>query len=94
MVYSKYKFFRSDKIIAILLACIVLLSALGSLHMSSDWGDDFAAYMNEGFAIADGRFQEQVKLNAYMHPSPVGENVKGELVYVPISKRTLKKMIL
>jgi len=38
-------------VIAILAACAVTTGV-------PDWGDDFAGYMNEGMAIADGRFQE------------------------------------
>lgn len=51
-------------VIAILAACAVTTGV-------PDWGDDFAAYINEGMAIADGRFQEQAALNYFQHPTTI-----------------------
>ena len=73
---------RRDAVIAALLALVVLIAALGSLYPSCGWGDDFAAYINEGIAIADGTFHELARLNYIMHPSILPEGTNGELVYV------------
>lgn len=68
--------------ILILTVCIGFL-AFGHLNNSCQWGDDFAAYINQGIAIAEGRFEEQIRLNYMMHPSFMpDEAVDGELVYV------------
>ena len=76
------RYTRRDAIIAVILAFVVLIAALGSLYPSCGWGDDFAAYINEGIAIANGTFHELAKLNYIMHPSILPEGTDGELVYV------------
>ena len=54
-----------------------------SLTPNSMWGDDFAAYISEGIAIAEGRFDEQVRLNYIMHTASLPEEATdGRLVYV------------
>ncbi|MDO4982461.1 MAG: hypothetical protein Q4E35_02770 [Eubacteriales bacterium] len=82
MVYPVYKYTTADKIIAVVLAGVILLLCLASLNYSCIWGDDSAAYISEGIAIAEGNFKEHVKLNPMLHPSYLGDNVKDELVYV------------
>ncbi|MBQ8217278.1 MAG: hypothetical protein IJZ91_04870 [Oscillospiraceae bacterium] len=68
--------------ILFLTVCIGFL-AFGHLNNSCQWGDDFAAYINQGIAIAEGTFDEQIRLNYLMHPSFMpDEAVDGELVYV------------
>ena len=86
-----YIYIRGDKrkgliidllAILILTVCIGFL-AFGHLNNSCQWGDDFAAYINQGIAIAEGTFDEQIRLNYMMHPSFMpDEAVDGELVYV------------
>ena len=69
--------------IAAALVLIVLLLELFALDNTCYWGDDFAAYISEGIAIAEGRLAEQSKLNALMHPTPLpAEAIDGSLVYV------------
>ena len=82
MIYPAYKYTAADKLIAVILAAVILLLCLGSLNYSCIWGDDSAAYISEGIAIAEGSFKEHVKLNPMLHPSYLGDNVKDELVYV------------
>lgn len=75
--------FRRDAAAAISLVLIILFFALSSIDSSCYWGDDYAAYISEGIAIAEGRLDEQAKLNALMHPSPLPQEAgEGELVYV------------
>ena len=76
----RYK--RSDIILAIVIAVIVLALTTFSLYPSCIWGDDFAGYINEGIAIAQGRLEEQAELNYFMHPTSMPEEADGSLVYV------------
>lgn len=76
------RYTRRDAVIAALLALVVLIAALGSLYPDCSWGDDFAAYINEGIAIANGTFRDMARLNYIMHPSILPEGTDGELVYV------------
>lgn len=76
------RYTRLDAAVAALLALVVLIAALCSLYPSCGWGDDFAAYINEGIAIANGTFHELARLNYIMHPSILPEGTDGELVYV------------
>ena len=63
------RYTRADAVIAIVLAVITLLLGVGMLDADHQYGDDFAAYMLEGKAIAEGRLAEQVKVNAFIHPT-------------------------
>ena len=78
---------------------VLLLSlCLITTGMPSDaWGDDFAAYLSEGFAIADGRLEDQARINYFYHPTQVPEEVEnGRLVYVwgyPLIQALVYKMI-
>ena len=73
---------RHEKWLALLLALLVFISALSTVNYDCDWGDDFAAYMNQGIAMVQGRFREQIQFNAFMHPSQLPEEAaNSELVY-------------
>lgn len=76
------RYTRRDAVAAALLALVVLIAALGSLYPDCGWGDDFAAYINEGIAIANGTLRDMARLNYIMHPSILPEGTNGELVYV------------
>lgn len=73
----------SDRALAFLAALIVFLTVLSTLDNDCAWGDDFAAYISEGIAIAEGQFDRQVAMNSFMHPSPLPKEAAGnDLVYV------------
>lgn len=82
MICPVYKYTKADKFVAAVLAAVMLALCLGSLDYGCTWGDDSAAYISEGIAIARGDFREHVKLNPLLHPSVLGDNVGDELVYV------------
>lgn len=83
MTEQKQKIDRRDKLIAVFLCLCVLLSAAGRLDYDCPWGDDFAAYLNDALAIAGHRYDEQIRLNYRMHPTPLPREAgEEELVYV------------
>ena len=47
---------------AFLVLLIFILTFL-SVDNSCYWGDDYAAYLSQGIAMAEGRLEEQAKLN-------------------------------
>lgn len=57
-----------DWMIAIGLSILTVCVALCCLDGGSLW-HDYAAYMNEAIAIAEGRFDEMTRMNLFMHPS-------------------------
>lgn len=68
--------------IIFLAVCVFLLGA-GALTEGCPWGDDFAAYILQGISIAEGNFDEQIKLNYLLHPSFMPQEASdGTLVYV------------
>ena len=71
---------RLDYIVVVLL--ILLVGTLGIFHLDNTcyWGDDFAAYISEGIAIADGTLDQQTTLNALMHPSYLPEDLRADRV--------------
>ena len=75
---------KNDWIAALLVTLFILV--MGASHLTKgvpDWGDDFAAYISEGIAIADDCFHEQTVKNYTMHPSPLTLEAREEgLVYV------------
>ena len=74
---------RREWYMMLALSLAVLMLCLLSLDGFCYWGDDYAAYINEAISIAEGRFEEQIKLNYIMHPSNmVDEAESGQLVYV------------
>ena len=73
---------RADRWIAVLLALAALLIAASWLNFDCYWGDDYAAYMNDGIAIAEGKYDEQIRLNYRMHYTTLPRDTEnGELVY-------------
>lgn len=84
--YSEYRtrYTAVDIVLAVLL--VVMLGFLSFCTLSSGHSfisDDYAAYLVEAFSIADGTFDEQVKRNYILHPSPISDEAgpEQELVY-------------
>ena len=77
------RYTKRDFLLAAITALMVLVLSAGVLSADlSRWGDDFAGYLNQAFAIADHRQDEQYRLNAVMHPTTLPEEVQdGKLVY-------------
>ena len=50
---------------AVLLLFVLILAVCAVTPGITDWGDDFAGYINEGMAISDGRFQEQYAVRVH-----------------------------
>ena len=74
---------RLDRITLIALIAVFFLCSYFSLTDGCYWGDDYAGYISEGIAIAEGKLDVQSVLNAKMHPSPLPEEAVGNpLVYV------------
>lgn len=74
---------KRDWLIAGLVSLIVLIIGAFSLTTGTPWGDDQAAYISEGIAIAEGRLQEQSSVNYQYHPSDLPDEAgEGRLVYV------------
>ena len=69
-----------DRILAALLTILVVLCGIFHLDNTCYWGDDFAAYISEGIAIADGTLEQQTALNALMHPSYLPESLRTDRV--------------
>ena len=69
---------------AAFLVLLIFILAFLSVDNSCYWGDDYAAYLSQGIAMAEGRLEEQAKLNIKMHPSPLFSEAleDGELTYV------------
>ncbi len=77
----RYK--KTDYLLFAVLVCAILALSLMALDGTCYWGDDWAAYISEGIAIAEGRLDEQAALNVIMHPSELpDEALGGSLVYV------------
>jgi len=56
---------------ALLLALVLMiLSAMTLTAGQPVNSDDFAGYLNQAIAISEGRLDEQIRLNPWMHPSP------------------------
>lgn len=74
---------KPDLILFTVIFIAILALSVFSLDNDCPWGDDYAAYISEGISIADGYFDEQVKLNLFMHPSVLPKEARsGSLVYV------------
>ena len=74
---------RDWRMAALVALIILVLGACTLTPGTTTWGDDHAAYINEGIAIAEGRFEEQIERNYAYHPSELPEEAKGgSLVYV------------
>ena len=78
-------FTKTDWLFALAATFIVLL--FGSFSLTTGiypWGDDCAAYISEGIAIADGKLAEQAEMNLFYHPTDLPQEAfeSGSLVYV------------
>lgn len=74
---------KADHILFAVIVISILFINVFSLDNNCYWGDDSSAYISEGISIADGYFDEQVKLNVLMHPTLLpAEAMNGSLVYV------------
>ena len=76
---------KTDWLFALAATLIVLL--FGSFSITKGiypWGDDCAAYMSEGIAIAEGKLPEQAQMNLFYHPTDIPQEAfeSGSLVYV------------
>lgn len=77
-------YMRRDALTALALLVLALALGAGAMDIGHVWGDDFAGYLLEGRAIAQGRLEEQAQLNAILHPSERafgGRREEGPLVY-------------
>ncbi len=74
---------RKDWLCAIGIVFFVFVLAASQITTGiPDWGDDHAAYISEGIAIADNRLDEQTEINYFYHPSPLTEEANdGKLIY-------------
>ncbi len=74
---------RKDWLCALGIAFFVLIIAAGRITAGlPDWGDDHAAYISEGIAIADNRLDEQSEINYFYHPTLLTREADGgKLVY-------------
>lgn len=95
---NSYKYTVRDYIAALLVTVFVLLTGIPSLTTGvPEWGDDFAAYINEGIAIAEGDFHELTIKNYTMHPSTYSAEASDDgLVYVwgyPLFLAGIYKMV-
>ena len=73
-----------DCVIAVVLAVSVFLVSFFYMDGNCKWGDDFAAYLSEGIAIAENRFEEQTHVNYILHNGLLPQDASSEnrLVYV------------
>lgn len=74
---------RRDWFYALGIFFFVLLLAAGQISAGiPDWGDDHAAYISEGIAIADNSLNEQAEINYFYHPSLLTKEANdGRLIY-------------
>ena len=66
---------------AVLAFILTLLVLVSNLNNDTDWGDDNAAYITQGIALAEGRLDEQAHLNPFLHPTPLPKEADGTLIY-------------
>lgn len=74
-----------DIIAAVTLFVVVILLGAGLLDRGHEWGDDFAAYLLQGRAIADDVMDEQSRINRIIHASELGfggEEIPDTVTYV------------
>ena len=61
---------------------VLILAAARLTTGIPDWGDDHAAYISEGIAIADNSLNEQAEINYFYHPSLLTKEANdGRLIY-------------
>jgi hypothetical protein len=70
-----------DIIAAVLIALCIFLLGFFNLDNNCNWGDDFAAYMSDGIALAQGRYGEQIRINKILRDS-VATDSAGISVHV------------
>ena len=58
--------YNQDHIIAVFICIVIFVLGCMNLDNNCNWGDDFAAYLIDGIAIAEGRYEEQTKLNVIL----------------------------
>lgn len=82
-IHPMIEYTRRERLLAALVSLILfVLGACTLTPGTTTWGDDNAAYINEGVAIAEGHFSDQVKINYYYHPSDLPDEAENDsLVY-------------
>ena len=79
---EKEKMCWTEFFIALALCLAIFLLGYINLDNNCNWGDDFAAYMTDGIAIAEGRYEEQTKLNVILRSGRlVGEETQHVHVF-------------
>lgn len=76
---------KRDILTAAALFLLVIVLGAGMLDRGHEWGDDFAAYMMQARAIANGTMEEQSRINRIIHASQMsfgGEETPDQLTYV------------
>lgn len=69
--FMEKKYYKWDYLIALFLTLLVGLVAFRYCDGGHSQGDDFAAYILEARAIAEGTLEEQIRLNPFLHPSTI-----------------------
>ena len=62
-----------DIFLALALCAAIFLLGFINLDNNCDWGDDFAAYMSDGIAMSEGRYEEQTALNLMLREAQTPE---------------------
>ena len=94
-----HAFILNDRILALVLAVSIFLGGFLFCDTSHFWGDDYAAYMLQGKALADGTLARQLQENLLLHASTIygyDLNKMTELVYVwgfPLQLAAMYKLI-
>lgn len=57
---------RTDIAVAFILCTLIFVLGFLTLDNNCNWGDDFAAYISDGIAMAQGRYEEQLRLNVIL----------------------------
>lgn len=79
------RYTKKDWVLAAVVTLIVFTIGACSLRSGlKNWGDDSSAYISEGISIAEGSFQQQIRMNYYYHPSQLPSEAadSASLVYV------------
>lgn len=69
-------FTRTDRIAALAISVIILLLGIFNLDNNCNWGDDYAAYLSDGIAIAEGRYDEQILINSVLRDGRLENPIK------------------
>lgn len=57
---------KKTKINGFILSLLIFLLGIFNLDNNCNWGDDYAAYLTDGIAIATGNYEEQISINAFL----------------------------